>query len=293
MKIIPRADIDIDKWDQLVAKKANGLHSFSWWLDAIAENWSIYTDESYSCGIALPYTRRAGMKVLYTPIFSECLEVISEFPKDDFNEAILEEFEVIETGFNVPILKLDFEEHVSQILTTKEPYKKLANRMLKKALSYEFIVKEVDDFLPVFRIIESELIGKVNSINEVSLAKLKNAITIAEQQGFIKVISVFKSNEIVGGLILLENDSVTYYLKGACTKDAREAGGMYAAMDYSIHRTLEKGKLFDFGGSRVEGVRKFNKQFGAEDIFRPYYSYSNAPFWYKASKRLKKFFTAS
>ncbi|MEY3237827.1 MAG: hypothetical protein RI883_1928, partial [Bacteroidota bacterium] len=75
MKIIQREHIDTKKWDALVSSSSdNAVFSLSTYLDAVAENWCVLTDDEYSKGIALPFTVRIGIKVIYTPIFVRYLE---------------------------------------------------------------------------------------------------------------------------------------------------------------------------------------------------------------------------
>lgn len=293
MNIIERSEIDTLKWDALVSKSGKGIQSYSWWLDQISDHWCIYADDSYTKGIALPFTVKAGVKVLYIPIFSEYLEVIGEFSIERLSEIILAEFKVIECGFDRALLLGEAESHKTQVLKAEQPYKKLAKRMLKKAHAGGLEVKFIDDIEEVFSIIEQELIGKVQSINMTTLNRLKQAVTEARSHHLIKVVGVYSSNQLEGGLILLENNFQVYYLKGSCSKEIKEMGGMYAAMDFSIRYASDRNKEFDFGGSRVEGVRKFNLQFGSEDIHRPYYSINNAPVWFKLTKQIKKMITRS
>ena len=96
MKITERQNIDIEKWDQLCKQRVGvSVFSKSWYLDAVAENWCILVDDDYSRGIALPYSRRAGVVVLYSPIFGRYTELIGEF-KDEELLLIKERFKVIE-----------------------------------------------------------------------------------------------------------------------------------------------------------------------------------------------------
>ena len=75
MKIIQREHIDSQKWDALVSSSPyNSVFSLSTYLDSVAENWCVLTDDDYSKGIALPFTIRLGIKVVYTPVFVRYLE---------------------------------------------------------------------------------------------------------------------------------------------------------------------------------------------------------------------------
>lgn len=286
MQLLERKDIEIEKWDDLVSRKSNGFHSYSWWLDAIAENWSIIVDKEYEHGIALPFTVKAGVKTLYNPIFSEYLEFLGNLDKG-LSSIIQKEYPVIECGFEQDVLGIQSEEHVSQIIRKEYSCSKMAQRNLKKGEEAGFTIVECTTIERVFPIIESELIGIANSINERSLKVLKAALNEAGKRGFVRVYELIKGDEIHAGLIFLENGHITYYVKGASLEAAKKSGSMYMLMDHVIRKTLEENKLFNFGGSRVEGVKRFNHQFGAEDFYRPYYSVNNAPGWFKLVKSIR------
>ncbi|MFN5909909.1 MAG: hypothetical protein ACK45H_01115, partial [Bacteroidota bacterium] len=74
MKIIERADLNTYKWDALVERSGGTVFSCSFYLDAVAENWCVLVDDSYTMGMALPYTVRAGQRMLCTPVFVRYLE---------------------------------------------------------------------------------------------------------------------------------------------------------------------------------------------------------------------------
>ena len=65
--------------------------------------------------------------------------------------------------------------------------------------------------------------------------------------------------------------NVINYLKGVLTEEGKKNGAMYAMFDYIIKSNAQTGKVFDFGGSDIEGVATFYKKFGAYD--NSYYSY--------------------
>jgi len=61
---------------------------------------------------------------------------------------------------------------------------------------------------------------------------------------------------------------------------------MYFAMYQQIQETLEAGKVFDFDGSEVPGVKRFNHYFGSTDHNYYQVSWDNNPVWYKTIRKL-------
>ena len=49
-----------------------------------------------------------------------------------------------------------------------------------------------------------------------------------------------------------------------------------------------KGKVFDFGGSRVQGVRNFNQNLGGRDVHYSMLNWNNSPEWYKVAHKMAK-----
>ena len=79
-----------------------------------------------------------------------------------------------------------------------------------------------------------------------------------------------------------------YALDNGCSWDERI---LQYAIDFQhphvVAYVKEKGLLFDFGGSRVEGVRRFNVNLGGKDSFYSSIEWNNAPFWFNWLKKMQ------
>ena len=291
LKIIHRKDLNNERWDALVASsKEVSFFSYTWYLDAIAENWCVISNDSYSIGVALPYTERMGQQILYTPIFVSYLELLGDKASADFNkcqELILANFKHIEVEFKESILGPNYEVFVSQLSDGTGKRKSQVNRMLNKARRFGLEVKRSSDWKSVFEIIRSELNNKFSGMSYTSLKRLADMYLQANNEGRLLSFEVSKDGVIQGGVICFIDEAQIFYSKGAVLEEARKNGGMYLAIDAAISSAREKELLFDFGGSRVEGVRRFNHNFGGEDF--EYYSYriNNGLFWFKWLRAIK------
>lgn len=290
LKWVQRIDLNIQKWDALVACTPDAaFFSYSFYLDAVAENWCVLVDEHYRVGIALPYTIRAKQKIVYTPIFVSYLEILGSMVETSLpKEFILKEFKIIEAEFKQPILGTPNEIFTTQVLDPTQKRKGQINRMLNKAKRFELEILPSNDWKSVFTFIESELGGKFSGMTPISLERLKKAYTSAEEKNVLRVFEIRKENTCVGGVICLESNHQFLYSKGATMDSAKENGGMYAAIDAAIHCATEAKKQFDFGGSRVEGVRRFNTSFGGADV--EYFSYriDRSPRWFRFLREINK-----
>lgn len=289
-QVVERKDLDAKKWDDLVDRTPeSSVFSSSSYLDAVAENWCVLIDDDYRVGIALPYTIRAKRRILYTPIFVSYLELLgADEAPTQFKEMILKKFKTAEIEFRQEVLGFVNEIFVTQFLNEGIKRKGQVNRMLNKFKRSDFEVVSSPNWIAVFDILNSELKGKFSGMTEASMKRLKQAYTSAADQGLLRSVEIRKGNTCVGGVICIEKNGQLLYSKGASMSNVRDQGGMYAAIDSAINYAKLNDLKFDFGGSRVEGVRRFNHAFGGEDL--EYFSYriDKSPLWFRWVRRLKK-----
>lgn len=288
MKIIEREHIRIDLWNSLVANTPeSGFFSYAWYLDATAENWCVLVNEDYSAGIALPFTKKLGVELLYTPIFVRYVEWLgdSSFSKEA-NRLIRERFSNMHISIRTKLLGVGYEEYVYQEIRSVNERKlgSQGKRMLNKAAKNELSVLVEDDYHPVLDIVKSELKGKFEGIDSTSLLALEKLFEAGSAQGVLKTYTL--KNE--GGIVCFENKHSLLYLKGTVSSKMKEKGGMYLALNMAIVHALTENKVFDFGGSRVEGVKRFNHNLGGSDVHYYCYKLDRTPFWFKFARRIKK-----
>ncbi len=292
MKIIQREHIDTKKWDALVLSSTdNAVFSLSTYLDAVAENWCVLTDDEYSKGIALPYTVRLGIKVVYTPIFVRYLEWFGDEIKkiETIKSIIQNEFQQGQLSSTLTFENKKSDEFIFQIIEiqAEQLINSQAKRMLSKFDKADFTIQLDADEEEIIKIIKAELPQKVKSLNDKSLTSLEALVKSLKKNELLKVVAVKKENTVVGGLFLVEFNQSLLYLKGAFTSDSKKEGAMYGVMKYAIELSKEHKKRFDFGGSRVEGVRRFNVNLGGKDVNYHSYEWDNSPLWFKILKRTK------
>ncbi len=289
-QLVERKDLNTQKWDELVGRSPDAaVFSYSFYLDAVAENWCVLVDDDYKIGLALPYTVRAKRKILYTPIFVSYLEVLGSLETSlPLKELILEKFKTIEIEFKDAILGSPQEVFVTQFLNAGSKRKGQVNRMLNKSKRAELEIISTQEWEGVFSVLSSELTGKFSGMTEFSLSKLKNAFASAQELNLLRTFEVRKEQECMGGVICIEKNGYLLYSKGASRSEVRDDGAMYAAIDAAITYAQERNLKFDFGGSRVQGVRRFNHAFGGEDFEYCSYRIDKSPRWFKWVRRLKK-----
>ena len=202
MKIIQREHIDTKKWDALVSSSSdNAVFSLSTYLDAVAENWCVLTDDDYSKGIALPFTVRLGIKVIYTPIFVRYLEWFGvEIEKLESIKTIIQnEFQQGQLSSTLSFENKKSEDFIFQISEIQEEQviNSQAKRMLSKFEKVDFTIQLDAEEEEIIKIIKAELPQKVKSLNDKSLTSLEALVKSLKKDQLLKVVAVRKENTIV------------------------------------------------------------------------------------------------
>ena len=290
MNIRSSSTIDKTKWDALVhAEKASSVFSLSTYLDAIAENWCIFVDEEYTCGMAIPYINRLGKRIAYTPVFMRYCEWFGDSTRKS------EAFRMIEQYFAAGNLNFREEESVSKSnlllrFQSIEPGNWKTNdqvkRMLKRFAQSGMTIQRDGNIADVIKHIDSQLSNKIDGINKRSIERLVKLTNGLNKIGMLQVIAVFQERECVGGIFLVNNQHRTLYLKGTFTDNAKKQGAMYATMFAAIEESLKRELIFDFGGSNADGVRRFNLNLGGTDQYYSVLKWDNLPSWIVKIQRL-------
>ena len=78
IKYISYAEIDKQKWDSCIQHAVNGLiYAYSWYLDAMAENWDALVLGDYETVMPLTWNKKYGVHYLYQPYFCASLGIFS------------------------------------------------------------------------------------------------------------------------------------------------------------------------------------------------------------------------
>jgi hypothetical protein len=293
MKFISRENIDCQKWDDLVTNTPGAsVFSLSSYLDEIAENWMVYVDENYTKGIAVPFAVRLGIKTCYTPIFITKLEWLgaNQHELAQFGMEVKDHFSIGNFCIRQRLENLKCLEFVEQVIPSESiiSHGSQAKRMINKSEKHAHRIEHSADVSAIFSLIRSELLPKISSLTESSIQRLEKSMDKMSELGYLQVLSVFHGEHCVGGLFLIDFNQTVLYLKGAFTDVGKKNGAMYAAMQSAILQAKSEGKNFDFGGSRVEGVRHFNLQLGGVDRIYYCYQWDKSPCWYRWAKQLRK-----
>lgn len=270
-------------WTAFVKEHKGSIFSYAGYLDATADNWAVLYNADKTAGIACPFTVKAGQKILYTPFFNRYIEWIgSAINPDELIAALKNQFNVADFNFNQVVAGYEQLNHQYVAVNTLK-LNNLANRTLKKAQVFTTTTQtNAPGLMPL---ITEELAQRVKTLNAFTLPKLSNLLTEFKEKGLVQ-IDLFENDEWKGGLWLIETADKVVYLKGTVQQEAMKKGGMYRLMYDAILYAHASEKLFDFGGSNVDNVARFNSYFGAKSMPYAHITWNEAPFWWKLLKKI-------
>jgi hypothetical protein len=207
-----------------------------------------------------------------------------------FSKEVKDLFPIGNFCLRQPLEELNSEEFIEQIIPSDSNHSlgSQAKRMINKSEKQAYRITYTSNKAEIFSLIRSELLPKISSLSEASIQRLEKSMDKMSERGHLQVLSVFHGEQCLGGLFLIDFNQTMLYLKGAFTDEAKKNGAMYAAMNSAIQQAQLAGKNFDFGGSRIAGVRYFNLQLGGVDRVYYCHQWDNSPFWYRLAKQLRK-----
>ncbi len=284
MELVLSKHIDKQQWDDLVARSGGTVFSRSAYLDATADNWAVLYNKQRTGGIPCPYSVKLGVPTLYAPFFHRYIEWIGadQPSEEELLKALQLHYPVADAQLHWPGLEAT-RKHQTITQEQFQPNQQ-AKRMLKKAARYE--VETSWNPVPLMELLHKELAPRVAAVNDHSLSLLEKLIQ-AFHAPEIRQLNLMENGQWQGGIWLLFFGDRVLYLKGTVTNEAKDNGGMYRLMETAMQLTFAENAVFDFGGSNVEGVRRFNLHWGSSDVFYSHLSWNNAPLWWKSIKTLR------
>ena len=275
-------NIDIIKYDRCIQDSFNSrIYAFSWYLNCVTDDWDALVLNDYEAVMPLPKRKKFGMYYIYQAPWIQQLGVFSEgvLKEDliyDFIIRIPKKFILVDYFFNSQniISKKNIVKRVNFILELKSSYKEIFNNFnknRKRALKSDFSNYELDKngkkkgFLDLYHDQE-----KKYKTHKDSFEKLQNLLN--SNQNSIHIWNVYKSNEMVAGLVWLKDKNRITYLLPVAKEQAKKQNIPSFIINELIKEHQNMDYLLDFEGSMVPGVAQFYKSFGArEEVY----------YWYK------------
>lgn len=282
--MLNRDELDEVLWNSWLQEK-EGVKVFTdlSYLDQTAEKLCFLINANQTGGMALPFKSKAGVRTLYTPKFCRQIDWIGKNPpgKEELGKFLKKHFHVADIFMGEQLLKDEARILIHQKKEDSSAYRSQAKRRLKEAKLNDWTIGIGTKLDKAISFLEAELLPHVPSLNKNDFSRLHQLCSKLYQENKLQILELIENQKVHGYLLILQDRDRHIFLKGTCEHRAKQAGGMYFLMDHAISQAKAQDKIFDFGGSRVPGVRRFNKSFGSEDQVYFRYSWNKAPFWYR------------
>lgn len=284
--------INKPKWDETIQCSIYGkAYAYSWYLDAVFPNWSAYVSEDYTYVFPLTINKQYKISYFFTPIFSMQFGVFSkEYVSEDiekiFWDAILKKVKVLDISLHpgtkfIPKNTNVFQKQC-QIINLSNSYSEISlnynsnlKRNLTKAIKLNLQIKSSQNIQDVVAKFKNGRGNKLEELKEIHYSNLLKLIQNGLNINHVKIYECYEDREIIAaGFFSFCNNRIIYH-KGGANHKGRKYGAMHLIIDSIIKEYSSSNMIFDFGGSSIESVRKFNLNFTKEEYLYPIYKKSN------------------
>lgn len=275
-------DIDINKWDDCIEKSANGnIFVNSFYLDAVCDNWGALILNDYEAVFPIATGSRYKVAYIYQPFFTRYFGTYSLKPggkvTSAFFQSIPSKFRYIEFCLHeqneLPDKSFEKKERKYQFLDLKPSYgtaagsySENARRSIKKALKAGAVVKEEIRPSEIVALFQRTKGKELEVFKEKDYTKLIALMNACVRQGIGESLAVYDTEGNLGAAgFFMKYRNRYVFLKSGVTEYGKEHGFMHLLFDSFIKKHSGTGSVLDFGGSSVESVARFYKNFGAKD----------------------------
>jgi hypothetical protein len=302
IRYLERNEIDISKWDRCILQAPNGLiYARSFYLDSMAENWSALVAGDYQYVMPLTWNKKFGFTYLYQPYFTKALGVFGmqgALEISSFLEAIPEKFKYWDIDLNENNFvsyenkKLNQYARTNYFLSLQEEYdhiklqyKRLANRMKKKAIENQLQILRGENPAMVIDFYRKDYAKQHRSIPVSIYERLANCTGIAMENQLADTYLARSANgETLAYYIILQDEHFIYSLLGGSSMEGKKLGAFYLLTDAIIRDHAGTKKIFRFEGSDIPGISFFDTLFGPEKISYQHLVMNKLPFPFRLFK---------
>ena len=277
IKHLQNKSIDYALWDKSISESINQLtYAYSWYLDVVSPNWEALVSENYDYIMPLPLKRKYKLPYIVQPKLTQQLGIfsnqiinenvvqlfINELPSFSY-ELNLNEQNFYQNAEVCPNYVLDLNQTYQQITSN---YSKNTKRNIEKATKMQLKVRyelSLDAFITFYYSVNK----KYNSAEQSFVEELIKTGISNEKMSLYAVLSA--KNETIAALCLMHSSNRLTYLLPVSNEEGKTSSAMFLLIDKLIQNNAGRNFYFDFEGSRIEGIARFYKGFGA--LNHPYY----------------------
>jgi hypothetical protein len=282
IKYISHADIDKQKWDDCVQHATNGLiYAYSWYLDAMADNWDALVLNDYDAIMPLTRNKKYGVHYLFQPYFCASLGIFSKnqitpVVTEAFLKKIPKRFRYIDIYLNYnnlfPVEGFQLTERLNFILSLNNSYAEIAEqyrtnlkRNIRKAEQSGLIAKQnipVEDIISLAK----ETMQRVSAISDEQLDRFKKLFSVAKEKQLAETLGIYNNNDqLLASAVFLHSHKRWYYILVGNHPNGKTLGASHYLIDRFIAIHAGTDTLLDFEGSDIRNLAFFYSSYGATE----------------------------
>lgn len=281
MKIayLPHHNIDKKKWDKRIENAVNGLiYSYSFYLDAMSENWDALVAGDYETVMPLPWKKKYTIYYLYQPFFTASLGIFGNNISTEIVKLFLEnipakfkywDFYLNRANlFSIPAFPMY--ERSNYILPLSENYEVLKSRYaashqrnIKRAIQYGNKIKKDIDIENIIEL-SKEQAKSFSTIEKRHYSDFIQLYNLLKEKKQAVTYGVFSSqNKLVASCVYFFSNKRAYYILVGNHPEGKTSGASHLLIDAFIKEHAAKDLTLDFEGSNIASLAFFYKSFGA------------------------------
>jgi hypothetical protein len=276
---VQRKEIDDGKWDAVIAgSPAETLYPYTWYLDAVADNWSALVIEDYRFVMPVVWKKKAGIKYVYQPFYTQQLGVFSREYVDP--DLICRMLRILYKKYRFGGLNLNVKNLVGEgppfavddksnyVIKLHQDYNTHFNvfttntrRNIRKSMEFSDLLEKN---LPVSELVRLKRENDVIKRSEEEYRWLVRLFETLKDRGAGNIYAIRTGSEVTSAAFFAFSKTRAIYLLSASSQEGKERRGMFRIVDAFIRDHAGSGVILDFEGSNIPSVARFFSGFGAQ-----------------------------
>ncbi len=298
--LVSRSDLDVKRYNDCVATAIqSNVFGFSWYLDEVAETWSVLVLNDYEAVMPIPWRKKLYVTYVYQPFWTIQLGIFSKEAKaeDEFLVALFSAYKYVSLRMNTNNsfhLYQEFlnEKRIQQLsLDTSYDsiaanYRKDRKKDLRKAKKYD-LTENWNENPEVLITLFKENVGKrIHQIKEKDYNDLLQLMQQCIKNKVGELLVVYdKSNTLVAAGFFIKYKGKVQILVSSTDFKNRNNGANTFLIDSAIYKYQPFYDTFDFGGSSMKTIAEYFMSFGAKNTTYTQLHYNNLPRFLRLFKR--------
>ncbi|MGQ0828156.1 MAG: hypothetical protein ACT4ON_07165 [Bacteroidota bacterium] len=306
IQFIDHKNINKQKWDACIDNSSNTcIFVYSWYLDVVCMGWDALVLNDYEAVFPLATKSKYNIHYLYQPFFTRYFGVysknkITDKLVNDFFESIPSKYRYMEFCLHesnqLNKKNIETKERSYQVLNLNTAYSDIQNnysdnakRSIKKAIKAGYSIKHTikpEQIVNLFKSTKGKELEVFKPNDYKTLTALMNIFITKNKAESLAVFD--KENKLCAAAFFMKTNDRYIFLKSGVTENGKANGAMHFLFDTFIQQYAETLNMIDFGGSSVETVARFYKNFGAKDCVYLQIRKNSLPKLVKWVRSLKK-----